>query len=264
MLCGCVTGDVDESRTVCRKLFQQSVMEFSKEEKAFLDKAVVRSKGLLKDNFSFFLKKRWKFIKFSEKVCAGFPHTRKDSILLSDRILKYFLKIKNIDKLALLLIHERIHVLQRAYPKRFDTFYTEYWGFIKAKEIQSCFEWELNKMSNPDAMKNPWVMKLGDYYWMRTMIRKGVKEPKMGRDFQSVALRLEKTGDRTFKVAEKGHGDFEKMPRYKSKFFTGKGLDHPNEIFAYSFTHMLEVYFLKTKNETPEIKKFYKSMKRNF
>jgi len=79
-----------------------SSLNFNDEQKSKLNKCSIVARNFF-DN-----KHQWKFSLVDEDYEEGFPHTRKDIIFLSPKIVNY-----DDDELIKLLIHESIHISQR-------------------------------------------------------------------------------------------------------------------------------------------------------
>jgi hypothetical protein len=76
----------------------------------------------------------------------------------------------------------------------FDILY-ESWGF-KNVRVQSESFITTNQLSNPDAPIPEWAFyEKGNYYWVRTLIKEDVNEPKMGADFIDIVFLLGKNKD---------------------------------------------------------------------
>jgi hypothetical protein len=86
---------------------------FNNEQKIKLDKCSATAKNFF-DN-----KHQWKFSLVDEDYEEGFPHTRKDIIFLSPKVVNY-----DDTELIKLLIHESVHISQR-YDKEFLNKYLE-------------------------------------------------------------------------------------------------------------------------------------------
>jgi len=87
--------------------------DFNTEQKNKLDKCSVVAKNYF-DN-----KHQWKFSLVDEDYEEGFPHTRKDIIFLSPKVVNY-----DDTELVKLLIHESVHISQR-YDKELLNKYLE-------------------------------------------------------------------------------------------------------------------------------------------
>jgi len=76
--------------------------DFTNEQKTKLEKCAVIARNYFNNNYD------WKFSLVDQEYEEGFPHTRKDIIFLSPKIIN-----NNDDELIKLLIHESVHILQR-------------------------------------------------------------------------------------------------------------------------------------------------------
>lgn len=248
------TTDLNEARKIARKNFSSAVINFTESEKECIsfvaqqvDQTLRKNNILLVANFP------WKFIKIENWLCGGFAHTRGNYIILSQKHIDYLSKgwnkdmspkdkITLIKKLGALLVHEKTHGLQRKYKAIFDSFYEKEWGFVKTK-VKSENSIIKNKISNPDAPIPEWVIpdnkELNLYYWIRTLLRPTTDIPAMGRDFVDVVFKVDyKDGLYTIRRNEKQEPvtiSMEQFTTFTDSFPVKRGLDHPNEIFAYMF-----------------------------
>lgn len=111
------------------------------------DKKIIQEKLLNLKKYNFFNDIPWKIVKF-EGVENNYPHTHGDIIFLP----KYFFENGvNIDNT---LIHEKIHVLQRHFPWKFNKLYS-LWGF-NPQEKQ---DYHYLTRSNPDDNNTYWLWK---------------------------------------------------------------------------------------------------------
>jgi len=83
----------------------------------------------------------WKFIKQSNDIENGWPHTLGDVIILSNN----FFELNEKDQI-LILIHEKIHIYQRLYPIETHKLIHDYLGFDVTNKIENI----LNARNNPD------------------------------------------------------------------------------------------------------------------
>jgi hypothetical protein len=79
----------------------------------------------------------------------------------------------------------------------------------------------------------------------------------MGRDFQPVAVRLTPAGDR-FQVAVDADDrpltvPISSLSEYVARLPVENGLDHPNEVAAYLFQHVLMTEYLTVEQEAESI-----------
>lgn len=94
----------------------------------------------------------WRIVLFDKDLEFGFSHTLNKTIYLSS--------ITPID--ARLLIHERIHVLQREYPNEFHRYYVKQLHFSHARcrkirpKIRASLPKGVQIITNPDAVHLRW------------------------------------------------------------------------------------------------------------
>lgn len=162
----CNSGD-------CKKIYCDNIQNFTQKEKnnilftiQKLKKIINSNKINQKINFSKTFNK-WKFIKVSNIIEDGMPHTINDTIVLSQKFLDELDEnIDNSKKLikeqGITLIHEYIHVIQKKYPEIFNKLYVDYWNFkFVNKNVLYTIDTN-NKISNPDGLHNNMCFKLND------------------------------------------------------------------------------------------------------
>jgi hypothetical protein len=88
----------------------------------------------------------WKFIKVSDKIENGYPHTLQDVIILPASFFN-----KDNENIKITLLHEKIHVYQRLYPKETLTLLTRL-GFNKVDIINIPESISNMRRNNPDIL----------------------------------------------------------------------------------------------------------------
>lgn len=123
------------ARAQVRAKFAQDVQAFSAQEEAMLRSVLERLTPKIA-KFPLMARTPFSFVKTGTSVEAGIPHTRGASIVLAPTELDSMLRMYRwgwttiLDQMAgPLLVHEQVHVLQRAYPERFFHLYTSLLGF---------------------------------------------------------------------------------------------------------------------------------------
>jgi len=101
----------------CKQIYKKNLTNFSSAEKKHLGKLVNKTNNFLK-KYPSLNNIPWLFCKINPNIEEGFPHTHSDVIFLS----KYFFKNRMKNKIET-LIHEKIHVYQRKYPRKTQIFY---------------------------------------------------------------------------------------------------------------------------------------------
>ena len=134
---------------------------FTQMEKDILRKLVDKIGNVLKKENNDFIQKirlSWKFAKGNRTLEYGFPHTHNDVIIVSP---SFFMMPPS--KQIITLLHEKIHVLQRSYPKQFLDLYTKYWNFEKIKLSHKTKALaRYYQRNNPDGMNIEWGLRTKD------------------------------------------------------------------------------------------------------
>ncbi|MCA9136418.1 MAG: hypothetical protein KDB00_06660, partial [Planctomycetales bacterium] len=113
-----------------RQRFAEKVLEFSDAEKEKIRDAIARLEELTGHDWPLVSRMPWRFVKVDSSFCSGFPHTRGMTIVMPERGLQR-MQVNETAAIALLL-HEKLHVIQRLYSSRFDPLFNEY-GFERIK-----------------------------------------------------------------------------------------------------------------------------------
>ncbi len=243
-----------QSRQSAKKFFREAAMDFDADERAGISSAVQAVTEAFGDRYPLLVHRPWKFVKSRRDLCGGFSFTRQDCIVFSEMVVNRIVETmasendnkQSRDRVESLLLHEQMHVLQRATPKLFLPLYESLFGFRKAQvKVHSWIN--ERQVSNPDGLSVNWVamVREGDLsapYWIGTLLL-GDKDPhRMGYDFSTVAVRLKQQDDGGYIMPP---GKNQEQPDYimldELKSFTDRlpirgGYDHPNEVAAYLLT----------------------------
>lgn len=98
------------SREAYKQRYLSSLVEFTSHEKAELSALVEAIEDLYPTKR--LSKLPWRFAKVSLEIEHGWPHTLEDVIILPEDYLQ-----NPKEKVMLTLVHEKVHVFQRAFPK---------------------------------------------------------------------------------------------------------------------------------------------------
>ncbi|MHC4625878.1 MAG: hypothetical protein ACYTDV_02755 [Planctomycetota bacterium] len=247
-----ITGDtLEDQRAQCRKRYQAGVRQFADDEKQAFRALVGNLHPVLRETYPRFAETPWSFLKVSNNIEGGLPHTQAGHIVLSERTCGRFALRHKVapDRLVTpqtgLLIHEQMHVFQRAKPGMFDSLYTDIWGFIKAEEISSTPWLEKHHLVNPDGPDCCWVFPTGNAADRRYMLpllvfAEGEDLKRMPQDFRMIAVELiGKHGRFAAKLDADGrpaYRDLREVREYREMFPTTGNIYHPNEACASLFT----------------------------
>jgi hypothetical protein len=247
-----ITGDtLDAKRNECRRRYQDSVRDFTDEEKAAVSKAVARMHPALAAEYPVMAALPWKFVKATGDIEGGLPHTRNDFIVLPERTVRDAVHWATNDKMpdmqfafrtGSLLVHEQVHVFQRLNPGWFDSLYTDVWGFRKASSIQGCAWLDERQLVNPDATECPWVLPVRNadgsetILWPLVMLDSDGETPRMPDDMAMVGVTVVRDGQ-GYKVVTDKSGMPQHEPLYAAESYVRRlpftdSIYHPAEAAA--------------------------------
>jgi hypothetical protein len=270
---------IEEQRQQCRERYQAGVRQFSDEEKEIIRRCVNRVYSVLEKKYPLFAKTPWSFLKVSDEIEGGLPHTRDKYIVLSESTCNRIAAFSRTDpervfQYSGLLVHEQMHVFQRVNPDFFDSLYTDMWGFIKAGEIDSCPWLDKHQLINPDGTDCCWVLpvKQADdtrYILPLVVFAEGGNLKRMPNDFRMIAVEM---------INDNGHfspkltgnskpifKDLFKVPEYCRVFPTTMNMYHPNESCASVFTDIALADLFNLQRQQPDnVKKELDRLKKWF
>ncbi len=247
---------LEQCRNEVLRCFQAATLDFTAEERDALTWFAQKIDALLVKDFPLFTHQPWRFVKVKDDHCGGLAYTRTDCIILSQgKVTRICKARKESDEAtalshgATLLVHELLHILQRFYPDRFAPLYEEAWGFMQGHVAPN--EWlTKHQITNPDAPDVEWVTACPTdngtqrLLWMRTLIMGTGDVPRLGQDFEAVAVHIDK-GENGFRVVadpngKPVYGPMSHYSEYAERFCPAaeRGLDHPHEIAAYTFAEL--------------------------
>ena len=251
---GAPRGDktIEESREAARAVFADSALAFTQEEEAGLRAAVERLHRKFGALYPQLINRPWKIVKTKPDLCGGFSFTRGHSIVLAESTIERMLKPGPTEterkmaelRLESLLVHEQMHVLQRADPNHFLPLYKSVFHFRPANV--NVHPWiDERQVTNPDGVDDNWLVETsGDdgqktRWWIGTILSGEKELHVMGKDFLSVAVPLEELDDDTWKMVTNDDGvpawqSLEEVREFTSRLPIPGGYDHPNEVAAYT------------------------------
>ena len=213
-----------------------NVLEFTSDERTKIKSVVNYIYRNISNKFLGYFK-NWRFAKFSNTIENGYPHTHGDTIFLSQRLVDNLteeyntpLDIRKISNLVDTLIHENVHVLQRKFPKKFESLYSKYWHFKKVEEINGIEKYLDNYRTNPDGMDLYYVFK--NKLWLGCIYKTNTKK-RMDMVYY-YAVPVKKKSDKIFTYDETRDVQTLSSNKEFSEFFEGiyGNLYHPNELAA--------------------------------
>jgi hypothetical protein len=246
---------IAEKRKRCRERYQAGVLEFTPEEQAAIQSYINKLKPVLVKDYPLFGNMPWSFLKVSNNIEGGLPHTRGKHIILSESTCKSLAGMKKLPPGHMahigameLLTHEQMHVFQRTHPGCLDSLYTGLWGFLKADSIAGCKWLTRYHLANPDAVVCNWVLPVKkngktEFLWPLVVFSEGEALKKMPGDFRMIAVSVEKKG-KGFAVQTADNGTplyrpLLRVPEFRRLFPMSSNIYHPAEAAADIFAKII-------------------------
>ncbi len=234
--------------------FAEFASEFSKQEKETLTDQIKELEKLTGQEWPLVSRFPWNFIKVEPGFCSDFPHTRGLSIVLSEKVLQ---RMKDDPGFGMtILLHEKIHVLQRVNGPSFEKLYEEY-GYKEFKLDPKSVS-NLNLAQNPDAFSSTWSISIdGKPHLLATEI-----ENNNGRlVFAERLFPLRKNENGTFLTEAAIEAD--KVEAFKKRFPIPTGFDHPNEVPAHTSRILLLRDYLEMETKSSDLNEKYIELTRS-
>lgn len=245
-----------DQREACRRAYGEAALEFTPAEKKALRWLTGLLQKRLKSRYPRFAAVPWSFLKLSSSIEGGLPHTRGGHIVFSPQVLGFLGKFVAgvpedfaLRTAGTLLLHEQMHVYQRAHPKACAELYTSGWGFVRASSVAGCRWLDEYRVVNPDGVRAEWVwpVKEGEkvqWVWPQIVFAEKDGPKRMPADFRMIAVEVSRGGDGAFAVRKGKRGRPVSHPlgsveRYVETFAPTQDLYHPNEIAADLFAGMV-------------------------
>lgn len=236
---------LDEARERARAAYGKATMEFTSGEEGALREAIESLQPLLAERAPIYARTPWSFIKTDGTIEGGLPHTRGNSIVLSNEVLAWLVKARAKAPLTSpsavwnLLVHEQTHIIQRRHPELFEPLYRKVFGMQRALLPQPP-EWIRSlRVINPDAPDVTWIFSIKDgavtKWLLPDLLIKNPDHPHMPQDFEPVAEELVKNGGTWEFLDSSTPGNTRLLygiDSFVQRFPINDELFHPNEIAA--------------------------------
>jgi hypothetical protein len=240
------------AREQVRVAYGAATEDFTEDEQAAVRAGIETLQPILQTKAPLYARTPWSFIKLNQTIEGGLPHTRGDSIVLSDSVLAAMARLRAQAKpgwpmrMWNLLIHEQTHVLQRHNPALFAELYTEAFGFRHVR-LDSPPQWlVLRRVVNPDAPDADWVFPIdenGARRWvLPDIVLASLENPRMPQDFKLVALAV-KPQRASWSYADQSEllelQQLSSLDGYVRAFPDAQEIFHPNEICAVMLAQLI-------------------------
>jgi hypothetical protein len=136
-----------QSQEHYKRHYINSIISFTENEKNVI-KDLTQKANLFTKRYSLLHNIQWNFVKLSKGIENDYPHTLLYYIMLPyNFITKYTNPThENIKSLIKTLIHEKIHIFQRAHPEETRILIEDMWGFLPYKSNEDPL-----RRTNPDT-----------------------------------------------------------------------------------------------------------------
>ena len=224
--------------------------DFTVEEMDLLRARVEQLNALIGDRWPVIARVPWQFAKMQSKFCRSMPHTRGLTIVLTESSIRRF--GRNEASALEILLHEKLHVIQRLMPERFEKAFQRY-GY-QSIQLPSGTATRLNFVRNPDAPDARWAIRQGE----KLALLATSLETNDGKfKFAEHLYPLQSTDDKTGAVSHTIGAAFEddsSLTAWRARFPIRVGHDDPREVIAYLLGQIFRADLLGEKGEhwTPE------------
>ena len=219
-------------------IYINNVIFFSYNEKIIITNWISKINSNY-NQFNKFNNIKWNFVKLSTNMELSKPFTLQNTIFLTNDIFKD-------SKPIYILIHEKIHIIQRLYPTIFQCLYTANLGLIPANIIFTDF-WRDKLFPNPDGIKYQHIYEFNKNFFLPILAWIENKVTQIVIFIQKLNNQYITTNKYWF-LTDFKHIFFKNYPDNISLY-------HPNEISAEILT-----YIIMNKNIDDDIKLKFKKI----
>lgn len=194
---------------------------------SFLNKAVIRAKNILSNNgLQNISKGDWYIIMSKDGLEGNKQFTLGNFIVFNETFIERMYKTNNIKQFVIVLLHERLHIIQRNNQELFNTHYRENYKFLNKNILLNKYpEKIMDKMViNPDNNSTMWIYNINNQIVYPNFELDNVSYKEVGYVLKDDII-IRKFDLESFKHSL-GYDD--------RISFT-----HPNEIFASSISYKL-------------------------
>ena len=221
----------------CAQIYCRRVMAFTHQERHRLTGIISYINALLSPILSKKFEKDWRLIKVRDNFEGGLPHTIGNSVVLPRSVLSL-----NNKQIAIILLHEQVHVFQKQFYPNFLSLYIEYWPFraISAREVGKLVPKRIRHRirTNPDGLNLGWLFPLpgrrrGQNWVLPLCLYKNPSDPKLGvTEYRGLLVRALLTHPVQYRLRSVHPIFLSELPAYQQYFGIATNHYHPNEISA--------------------------------
>lgn len=171
--------------------------------------------------------KRLRFVKMADHMDFGYPYTLRDVTVLPE---SFMARAQRDTKLAgVTLLHEALHVDQRARQAQYNAFYEAAWGYERPRRLRVPSQLLERVVTNPDDDPGQaWVRHVDGACWWTALLL-----PAEGGRPRGMAYPCRRLGPGQYEVSSTGGRPLSGM---KDKFYGQTNSYSPNELYAALFS----------------------------
>lgn len=218
--------------------------DFTVEETQLLRELVDRLDELIAGRWPVITRVPWHFAKMKPNFCRAMPHTRGLTIVLTESALKRFRKDE--DMALEILLHEKLHVIQRLMPGRFELAFKRY-GY-ESVQLPPDSASRFNLVRNPDAPDARWAIRLGDDLLLLATSLQTI-EGKFKFTEKIYPLRPSPYTAFSYRLGEPLE-DSSILDEWRARFPIRVGHDDPREVVAYLLGQIFRADLLEKPDAT--------------
>lgn len=254
-----IAQEAKARRSFAEESFGEMALPWTAQEQAVIRQRVEHLAKLTGRDWPMVSRLPWHFIKVKSAFCSGYAHTRGLSIVLSPRMIQRIMTDQTVG--MALLLHEKLHVVQRLNPTRFDSLARRY-GFVPV-QLEEGEAARLNLAQNPDALFVQWAPEVDGRPVLIASRCQPNADGSIGMGEVHHHLLMERAGK--YRIGE-ALSDAAELSAWRSRFPTKHGHDFPQEVSAHTSRVLLLREYLGDQTEvlTPAQQVNYEATKVEF
>lgn len=218
------------NKKIVYKFYINNIKNFTNSDKIILKKYIYILENKYLKKYNIFKKFKWNFIKISNTLEKSMPFTLDKYIFISDNFINKLKNNKMIKYYCTILLHEKIHILQRFNKKIFKSFYINKLKFYYYPFIILNKYWKRKILSNPDGQDINWIYIYKKNFYLPLLIHNN-------NHIKEIIIQLYKTKENYLVTSNK----YKLLNKsfMKKIFNINNDLYHPNEITANILSNLI-------------------------
>ena len=148
----------------------------------------------------------WKYLMSINNLEMGMPYTLGDYIIINNEMIgRGNNGIISKDVLIEIIVHERLHIIQRLYQRKFNNFYRQKYPFLKKKYHLSQIPKKLRaiNMTNPDSNSRIWTYEINNKEYIPILVYNNNSLIKLGFNKNNLQEKIRLSNNTSYHPNEK-------------------------------------------------------------